>query len=204
MRWFAKTAGISSGAMSVILNRRHSWNLSWERALTVLQNIKLETEKINLFIALTSPTIIDDGQIFSIPSTAFPSQDAPVISVFFAFQLTSPPSLSHISQVTGLSASKIVEIAEGLVQKDLLERFEDTYRLSSTKGVQKYGWKEEAAGVIFSGSRATLAEVTKEVNSFYQRLYAIMNSSEQKDEVFHVQIRVQPLRFSSPASGSDL
>lgn len=222
VRSYANMARLSPGAMSLILKKSISWSLSIERALEVLNNIKVSQDKINHFSIKVSPRLIDD-------STKLTHQDEHVflsnpyyMPICLAYSLSTEPKFSHIAKTLNISPLQVRVIVEDLLEKGFLEKKDSriiqvqnkrfitsdgppkevirNYHLQSLDSFKEIiinGNTEErdVTGLLLSGSSEQINLVKDEIRQFYQRIHAIMNAPQDKDDVFRVFVGFAPMKL---------
>lgn len=223
VRRFADMAKVSAGTMSMILSRQETWNLSPERALSVFQNVKMDTDKTNILALKCSP-------IYADTQSPLPERDEKVfltnpyyMPICLSFSLTSTPSIQTIARCLQIPEIKVISIIDDLVKRGYLviqdgritkgqpKKYSSggndaskTYHINNLEKVREaliHGTPEDRdiSGVLLTGDSKHMAAVKEEINQFYSRIHAILNSSETANDIFRIFVGFVPLRMGSEA-----
>lgn len=224
VRGFAKMAQLSPGAMSLMLNRSMEWSLSVERAMEVLHLLKVDSDRINHFAVLASPPCLDNSTPLNNLDKHVFLTDPSYMPICLAFGMTPVPSTEHLSQRLKIPVAKVENIIKDLIKRGYLTEGEDgrisksrSHKLNAGDGPPNQVMRQfhlanidairsslendpiedrDVTSLVFTGKASQIELVKKEIRQFYQRVHAIMNSTDEKDEVFKLVVGFMPLKFS--------
>lgn len=223
LRTFAKTANISPTSMSFILNRTPNWSLSLERAIESLEHLKVAQEKIDHFKVIASKKLQEAAA--SLPEFDQNSMltSPHYIPILLSQNLNPVPTNKVLAEKLGIQEDEVVHIIENLISLGHLERVQGKIRLPvasdklktqdgpSNEVIRKHhaanmdiirhsllhdpAEARDVTSLTFTGDASQIEEVKKEIRQFYQRVHAIMNHSEKKNEIFKVLVGFMPLNL---------
>lgn len=224
LRAFARLAQVSPGAMSHILKRNSDWQLSIERAFEILQRVKVSPDIINYFAVLTSPRCIDQAAPLSSQDKHVFLSNPFYAPICMSFGLSPQPSIDNLAETLQLPTTEVMAIIEDLISRGYLQKDEAGVisRTKSQKLATGDGPSDEVirqhhlanmdsirhslihgsttdrnvTSLILTGSSKQKEAVIKEINQFHERVHAILNSSDEKDEVFKILVGFMPMKFS--------
>lgn len=223
LRTFAKAADISPTSMSFILNRSPKWSLTLDRAIECLENLKVAATKIDHFKVNASKKLSDRSLSMPDDNQSLFLTDADYIPVLLSHGLNTPPSMATIAKKLGRTVPEITKIRDHLVTMGHLQPSSQGFIIPPTPGQLKTKdgpsseeiRKHHAANIdvvkeallngptesrditsfTLTGDINQMAEVKNEIRQFYQRIHAIMNHAENRNEIFKVVVGFVPLNF---------
>lgn len=226
IRAYAKMAKISPAGMSGLLKRTDEWNLTPDRAVVIFEHIGVSEKEINHLLTLSNQKPKYNASL--LPEKDYDIlTDWTFQAILFSFDLSVPPTEAEMAEKFGISHEKVAEVIAELMKRGLLEKGPDQnifrnrdqqWKTSDDipsevirkhhlvnfdilcKAVQALPVeKRDVTSMTFAGSKEQFDLVKKEIRTFHERIFAIMDSAETKDEVFKVVVGLTPLTFSSAA-----
>lgn len=231
VRRFADMAKVSPGTMSMILSRSEQWSLTAERALTVLQNVKVDSEKVNIFAIMCTPKCADTASALPLRDEEIFLSNPYYMPICLSFSLGTPPSLKDMASALKLSEERIQEIIQDLLQRGYLQiqdgritkgtpkqlasgdgpssELVRKHHLNNLEAVREALLNSPAetrdiSGLILTGSSQQFEAVKEEIRQFYARVHAIMNSTNSSDDIFRLFVGFVPLRMNSEPQKENL
>lgn len=228
LRTFAKSANISPTSMSFILNRAPNWSLSLERAIESLEHLRVTQEKIDHFKVVASNKLSDSAAKLTEVDQNSLLTSPHYIPVLLAHGLNERPTPKLLAEKLGVDELEILSIIENLVTMGHLEKAQGKVVLPATSDKLKTqdgpsnevirqhhaanidvirhsllhdpADARDVTSLTFTGDASQIEEVKKEIRQFYQRVHAIMNHSEKKNEIFKMVVGFKPLNINDGVS----
>lgn len=229
LRNFAKMAKISPTLMSFILNRTTDWSLSLERAIESLENLNIDKNKIDHFKVLTSSKLNESALDIELPDQSILLTDAAYLPVLLSHGLQTRPDLATLAKKLKVSEDQVRTIIENLIKMGHLKVIDNKViippqsdRIKTQDGPSSEVIRQHHAANIdmireslmndpansrdvtsltLTGDASQIEEVKKEIRQFYQRIHAIMNHSENKNEIFKFVVGFMPLNIQEHNEG---
>jgi len=225
LRGFAKQIELSPSSVSELFSGTAKWKLTPDRAGEIIQKLgfKKSEEKrallkfgIDLDFVETEKKEIQPGNYDALT-------DWTVIPILVSHELgEKTPSVQEIARRMEVAPEKVQSVISDLINRGLLERDLDgrvrkapqplrtsddvpnakirMFHIESLKlserAIEKLPTLERDFNAItFAGNRKQLAALKEEIRALCEKATAIMNSEEENDEVYRLQVGLFPINF---------
>lgn len=223
IRAYARMAKISAAGMSSILKKSNKWKLSPSRAVDIFEKIGASPQAIKHLVALTGE--IPKYEMSRIEDKDYDILTRwEHLAVLFSFDLAPQLSPGEIAKRFDLPLQEIERIIADLLNRKLLRKDKDgnvtrdpdqhyitsdnvpseiirRHHLSNLEVVARAvktmpTEQRDITSMTFTGDVAKLEQVRQEIRNCYQRIFAIMDDGENRNEVFKIVVGVAPIHFS--------
>ena len=221
---YARMTKISAPAMSQLLRRSDKLKITPIRAVEICELIGTSPALINRILVLAGEK--PKYQVSAFPEKDYEIlTEWDYLAVLFSYDLSPPLSFEEKAKRLGISDQRLSAISENLLQRGLLKKGENgqltreqdkkyitsdnipngiikRHHLSNLDAISKSieilpVEKRDITSMTFTGDAAKLDRVRTEIREFYQKIFAIMDDGENRDEVFKIVVGIAPMNFSN-------
>lgn len=219
LRAYAKKIGISAGSLSEILNGTAKWELSLERALTILEKLAIPSGTKNR-------VLIKMGKKPQHKKRSMTKEDHGLLAnwfyypILFSFDLPeslrTPEKIARRFNLELENVSKIIadQVKRGLLTKDENGKIKRPQEYISTNDhiplevIRKYHEatlhkaqraltkipveKIDFTSLVFVGSKKNMDLFRKKIREFYDEIPVLMNGETENDHVYQLSVQLFP------------
>ena len=223
IRAYAKRIGLSAGSLSDTINNKKKWNISRDRAISILEKVSVSQAKKNRLL-------LKMGVDQAVPREKLDTSNYDILTnwvyyaVLFSFdlpaKLTKPEDIATRLDV---SVEKVEKVIEALLRRNLLlhgnngEYQRPSSMLNSGDGLPSElirshhldgldlsrvalhklpADRRDFTSFTFSGSESQIAALREEIRKLHEKASVIMDGGSENDQVFRLSVQLFPMDFS--------